>query len=351
MQDLFLKAKNNKSKKLPFVIYVKPGSKTAQGFFQKSEMLFEINDFTEEGFVFVPFHSGKKFLIPVTESEIISAKIESKPFIQNKKIIFDENEEEKNSFKNLVAEAIQEIEKKQLKKVVVSRKENIPIDKEVSFIEVFFRLVYLYPSAFKYCFYHPEAGMWFGATPEQFLKINENTLHTVGLAGTQLFKEGIIAWEQKEKEEQQFVTDFIKDNLYQCGLQVNVSEPYTHRAGNIVHLKTDVSAEINNNQDLNEIIRKLHPTPAVCGMPKEKSKAFILAKEGYNREYYSGFLGELNFKSEDTKGSDLFVNLRCMKMEEKQVSLYMGCGITIDSNPEKEFQETVNKSVTIKNVL
>ena len=99
--------------------------------------------------------------------------------------------------------------------------------------------------------------------------------------------------------------------------------------------------------NLKKAIQLLHPTPAVCGLPKEIAKAFIDTYEGYNRSFYTGFLGELNRDF----ASDLFVNLRCMQIENNQAHLYMGCGITKDSNPEKEWKESVNKSMTMKRIL
>ena len=96
----------------------------------------------------------------------------------------------------------------------------------------------------------------------------------------------------------------------------------------------------------------MHPTPAVCGLPKNSAKAFILENEPHDRHFYSGFLGELNSSfSTNSRSSDLFVNLRCMQIEDSKAHLYMGCGITKDSIPEKEWEESVNKSMTIKKVL
>jgi isochorismate synthase len=109
---------------------------------------------------------------------------------------------------------------------------------------------------------------------------------------------------------------------------------------------------------LQQVINLLHPTPAVCGLPKEKSKAFILENENYDRSFYTGFLGELNSSfATDSVSSNLFVNLRCMQIEVAskltmtKAYLYMGCGITKDSIPEKEWTESVNKSMTMKKVL
>ena len=159
--------------------------------------------------------------------------------------------------------------------------------------------------------------------------------------------------EIKEKEEQLFVTDYIIASLQQFSEVVLASKPYTFQAGNIVHLKTDIQATMKSKEDLGKVIAKLHPTPAVCGFPKENAKQFIIEKEGYDREFYAGFLGELNvdIATAQSNKSDLFVNLRCMKIEDSQVELFIGCGITKDSNPEKEFIETVNKSQTMKKVL
>ena len=56
----------------------------------------------------------------------------------------------------------------------------------------------------------------------------------------------------------------------------------------------------------------------------------------------------ITFKLQKT---DLFVNLRCMKIEEKKANLYIGCGITEDSIPENEYIETINKSMTMKKVI
>mgnify|MGYP003608069363 CR=1 FL=1 len=134
-----------------------------------------------------------------------------------------------------------------------------------------------------------------GATPERLLKSTNTIFHTMSLAGTQKNKgEKDVVWEKKEMEEQQFVTDFILNNLKELTSEVSVSSPYTAKAGTLAHIKTDIEGVINDNSSLKEIVSVLHPTPAVCGLPKETAKDFIIENEGYEREYYTGFLGELN---------------------------------------------------------
>jgi isochorismate synthase len=134
---------------------------------------------------------------------------------------------------------------------------------------------------------------------------------------------------------------------------MTVSSPYSIKAGNLWHIKTDITATVKSKKAKGEIIKTLHPTSAVCGLPKESAKAFILKNENYDREYYSGFLGELNidFVTFRTEQTDLFVNLRCMKIVGDTAQLFIGCGITKDSVPADEFTETGNKSITMKKVL
>ena len=186
------------------------------------------------------------------------------------------------------------------------------------------------------------------------MKTNGNALQTVALAGTQLVTNSkTIIWQDKEKIEQQLVTDFIVENLKDLVKEITISSPYSVKAGNLWHIKTDISATLQSNKKLKKIINVLHPTSAVCGLPKQAAKDFILKNEGYNREYYSGFLGELNidFVTFRTLQTDLFVNLRCMKVTQNKVALFIGCGITKDSNPEDEYWETVNKSMTMKRCI
>ena len=157
---------------------------------------------------------------------------------------------------------------------------------------------------------------------------------------------------QKEKQEQRFVTDYITASLQDFSSDIRATAPYTFRAGTIVHIKTDISAELKAEKSLKSIIDTLQPTPAVCGLPKDKALDFLIANEGYDREYYSGYLGEINIDMATGQSkTDLFVNLRCMKIANDAAHLYIGCGITKDSDPAKEFVETVNKSTTMKRVL
>ena len=339
--------------KLPFVIFAKPDSENLIGVFQNNDALFEIDNFSEIGFAFVSFDGENKYIIPKNESEIIVEQIIINDNFEEKNIDLNYSEIHKLTFENLIKKGINAIQNKQFDKVVLSRKETLQIQ-NFNFEEVFSKLLQFYSNTFRYCFYHPKIGFWMGATPEQFLQVSNRVIKTVSFAGTQTYQanENYI-WPKKELQEQQFVTDFILENLQDCTSNTTFTKPYTFRAGSIVHLKTDIEAVLKSESDLPIIISKIHPTPAVCGLPKEIAKDFITVNEDYERTFYTGFLGELNINFENLthQKSDLFVNLRCMNIEDNFVNIYIGCGITKDSIPENEFFETVNKSKTMKFVL
>ncbi|MBS7254689.1 chorismate-binding protein [Flavobacterium branchiicola] len=352
MNPFFLKIKNHKEQNLPFVLYSKPNTSNLIGILQQNNTLYKVSDYSEKGFVFASFDEKQLILIPENESEIITAEkeITSIEPIEIDDLNFDR--EAKFQFEYLVAQGIQAIKNEEFKKVVLSRSEEVPLS-DFDFVETFQHLVQLYPATFCYCFFHPKIGLWMGATPEKLLKANGNVFETMALAGTQKDTlQSEIIWQQKEKDEQQYVTDFIVKRLREFAASVVVSEPYSLKAGSIWHIKTDISGVLKENSTLEEVIDTLHPTPAVCGLPKKKAKAFLIENENYDRTFYTGFLGELNSTFDGgNASSDLFVNLRSMQIQENKAILYMGCGITKESIPENEWEESVNKSMTMKRVL
>jgi isochorismate synthase len=352
MNLIFSKIKKHKEQLLPFVLYKKPKSNTIIALLQQNNTLHKVADYKEKGFVFASFDKKEIVLIPENESEICTSELESKALslVDIGDLNFDI--EAKKQFESLVANGVKAIMNDGFKKVVLSRSEIVPLN-DFDFIETFQNLANLYPTTLVYCFYHPEIGLWMGATPEQLLKANGNVFETTALAGTQKAALGSeVVWHQKEKDEQQYVTDFIVKRLQDVASSVEVTEPYSANAGSIWHIKTDISGALKTNSSLDEVIDLLHPTPAVCGYPKKKSRAFILENENYDRTFYTGFLGELNSSfASDSISSDLFVNLRSMQICNSEAILYMGCGITKESIPENEWEESVNKSMTMKRVL
>ncbi|MDO4881199.1 MAG: isochorismate synthase [Capnocytophaga sp.] len=334
------------SQELPFVVFKYPHSDDVFLIHQNEDTLYTTTDFTEKGFVISSFSGDKTFLIK--EENVIISKMEKENSIISENIL-SYQKTDKESHIQLVRKAISAINNKKLEKVVLSQRLIIPTNKK-SLSLYFQRLICFYPSAFCYVFSHPKVGKWLAATPETLVKINKKKLETMSLAGTQLVKENEEPiWTPKEEEEQKIVTNVIVSTLQEITENLTIEERYNFRAGNLWHLCNRISAKIPNNVSVNQIIKTLHPTPAVCGFPTEKAYSFILKNECYPREFYTGFCGLLNFQNENKW--DIFVNLRCMQLTDNELFIYVGGGINKDSNPESEWQELQNKAQTILKIL
>ncbi|HEY3430641.1 MAG TPA: chorismate-binding protein [Cyclobacteriaceae bacterium] len=266
------------------------------------------------------------------------------------------NATSRNEFETLVKRGIQQIEAGTFEKIVPSRSKSIELPESFDCIEAFQKLCHAYPNAMVSCISIPSVGTWLGATPELLVSVeNQSVFKTVALAGTQVYKEGAnlkhVAWTQKEIEEQALVSRYIINNFKKIRLrEFEEHGPKTVVAGNLMHLKTELSVDMKatNFPQLGSVmLNLLHPTSAVCGMPLETSLDFLKQHEGYDREYYSGYLGPVNVQN----NINIFVNLRCMQLFENQAIVYAGAGVTIDSIPEHEWEETEMKLNTLLNVI
>ncbi|WP_204345331.1 chorismate-binding protein [Psychroserpens algicola] len=373
-KDVLGRIENQFISGLPFVAYRKPNASTIHAMLQKNDDVHIVVDFTESGFVFSPFDSELETIIfPEKLCETIQSELDEKtekstnlspnPVTQ----ISQDNDDLRYQHIELIQKGIDTISNSDLKKIVVSRIETVPISEDNP-IRLFKSLLEAYPTAFVYIWYHPKVGLWLGASPETLLHIEGLRFKTMALAGTQLYQNSMeVEWDSKNIEEQHLVTQYIEHKLMPHVSQISAVPAQTIKAGQLLHLQSKISG-ILKSEHLKEVIFSLHPTPAVCGLPEHEAKQFILSNENYDREFYTGFLGELNLTSLKTrnsnrrnvennaygtvkKSSHLFVNLRCMQIKNQKALVYVGGGITKDSKPQNEWEETVNKSYTMKSVI
>ncbi|NOT73819.1 MAG: chorismate-binding protein [Cyclobacteriaceae bacterium] len=342
----------------------------------KPQLLSEISiEEIAPGFLFSPFDPSKE-KIHLAADELYS--FESDQIIISKgnkteEIIKRRNDKKSNSipylntkkpssitkedhYHQLVAKCIEEIGKGTFEKVVPSRFKTVELPEGFNFIHTFNLLCELYPYAMVSIFSSPITGTWIGATPEMLVGIkNDQHFYTAAIAGTQPYLEGMdlrsISWNQKEIEEQALVERYI----ISCFKKIRLREydehgPKTIVAGNVLHLKTDFTVDmIATNFPLlgSTMLKLLHPTSAVCGMPLENSLKFLKENEGYDREFYSGYLGPVNINNE----TSVYVNLRCMQLFANEATLYAGAGVMADSDPEKEWRETEMKMNTLGKIV
>lgn len=246
-------------------------------------------------------------------------------------------------------------------KIVLARCSHMVAQREADLEELFFCACRRYPRMFVALVQTPRCGTWLMATPEILLQGSGQEWHTMALAGTMKLGNDMldfdtpgartsaqnIRWSDKNRFEQRYVADYIEEQIEQFSDNVTSSDPYTTRAGDLVHLRTDFSFSINDDRSIGRVINALHPTPAVCGMPKQPTFGFIMSNEQMPRSYYSGFAGPMDI---DGKTS-LYVSLRCMRFEGRDLWLYAGGGLLADSNEEDEWNETEAKMETMRRLF
>jgi isochorismate synthase len=336
------------SQKIPFVLFSMPNSNIVTSFIQNNAALFSCEKFTESAFIFAPFlFNGKALCIPERESKV--DKFIVFPSENDLNTLPIATQDEKSTHIALVSSILNEIKSKRVLKVVASRKKEIPL-KNFTIIELVKSVFANHSTTFRYVWYHPETGLWCGATPELLFQSDGESFCTMALAGTQKEVAGSEPhWNAKEITEQEIVTEAIVNDLQKITAVIKTTKPISYKAGSLYHIKTEITGIIKNSRSsLPKVANALHPTPAVCGMPKKTAKKIIESLENYEREFYTGFLGPV-FKKDNCAA--IFVNLRCMKVEDNKASIYVGGGITADSEPESEWEETQNKLATMYQVL
>jgi isochorismate synthase len=296
-----------------------------------------VND-DEKAYVFAPFDGSTKpyFIVPEGKAAAAKSNTESKVKSVSKK-----------SFTDYVKAITSAIATGAYQKIVAAR--ILGVDKPVDFSPVAFfeKLCAAYPTAFVSLTHIPGVGQWIGASPEILAAQDSSKLMTYSLAGTKAIDD-TTEWGDKEKEEQSIVTEFIRKMLMKVSdAEIMTKGPVTNEAGKLKHLLTIFTLRSNETGLWQKVVKSLHPTPAVGGMPQAKAAKFIMTQESFDRKFYAGYLGPVNW----TGKTNIFVNLRCLEVTDKQLIFYAGCGITADSDPGKEWLESERKIEVLRSLI
>lgn len=307
---------------------------------------FSEENFEQKGYVIAPFKGNDSVLI----SPNITFSSADLNFPELKKVKYDKSFREnvpvcvsKDEYIFILNGLIKSINEKNIGKVVYSRVQSEQIE-GLDCFKILSDLRINNPDAFIQLFNLPGNNTWISASPEVLLEFDDNTAHSTALAATRKSNDEEILWDEKEIREHLFVSEYIDLILKKLNLKYESTEVYTKNLkSGLSHLCRDFSIKINKKNEAFQLIKELHPTPAVCGIPYEDALNLIDRFENHFRSYYTGFLGPINLENQ----SSLFVNLRTARLTDNAIYLYLGGGITKDSNPEKEYHETVLKSDTI----
>jgi isochorismate synthase len=242
------------------------------------------------------------------------------------------------------------LDKGEFQKLVLARQCSVPKRPERHPADVFQLACRLYPRMFIALVSTPITGTWLIASPEILIERNADHWHTIALAGTK--REGQQQdWTHKDMKEQRHVATYIAECLKHRAHDIVQEGPYTVGAAHLLHLRTDFTFKLNDGEQLGSVVEALHPTPAVCGLPKAEALHFIVEHEHAPRTYYSGFMGPVAINEGDGPQTHLYVSLRCMQITQHDDRLYAGGGLLPESEEQTEWLETEAKMETMRRLL
>lgn len=328
------------------------------------EILFSYSEFNgKTGFVFAPFEISDKYPLLIIKPDFVKTfDIGKIPDYAISSLIQTDREDEKKQYGKDFNIFHSCLSNGRFIKIVLSRCSEEKTSGTEDYMELFRRACWLYPRMFISLVSSPRCGTWLMATPELLLEGCNDKWHTMALAGTMSFDDerklaelpdnNLISeisdcWDKKNVKEQQYVSQYINEILINFADNIEETAPRTVRAGNLFHLASDFRFTLKSDKLFGDLIKELHPTPAVCGIPKQETYKFISENESHERGYYSGFAGPLNHNG----STHLFVTLRCMRIGTGKCRLYAGGGLLKDSDGQSEWMETEAKMETMRRCL
>jgi isochorismate synthase len=252
-------------------------------------------------------------------------------------------------WRSLVAEAASAVRRGALRKVVVARGVRVRT-RDVDPVRALARLRAEYPSCALFAILHQDRDghpRWFiGATPERLVRVRDGAVTAMALAGSaprsadqgedRRLGETLLS-SAKDRIEHALVVDVMREALAATCETVEIDEkPKLLRLSNVQHLHTPMSARMRRGTSVLDLVDRLHPTPAVGGVPREDAMAWLREHERLDRGWYAGPIGWIDRHGE----GEFSVAIRCALVGRGESLLYTGCGIVADSVPTFEYAES-----------
>lgn len=333
----------------PFALYRMPGEALATRITAAKATVVsscaELNG--SSGFVIAPFSPTPHEPILLIEPEEVSKFVPDADGGEPFAFVDVESSSSRSAYASTFPAFHKTLTNNTFRKVVLARQKTVECGGEVDAIRLFNRACKLYPLQMIVLVGAEECGTWLMATPEILLQGHGDLWRTMALAGTMKACDEQLGWSVKNIREQRLVSTYISKCLASHAHDIDLRGPMTAHAGALVHLKSEFTFKLNDASKVGNLIDELYPTPAVCGIPKDATREFICAHEPAPRHYYSGFMGPLNMGG----NSDLYVSLRCMKIDGNRCTLFAGGGLISDSIEQQEWEETEAKMGTMLRCL
>ena len=255
---------------------------------------------------------------------------------------------DKKKWKLMLRDALEQITEDHLKKIVLARKIELTLSEELNITKTIEELKKDYPNCRLFA-YHKGKSTFFGATPELITKLSGGKIHIDAIAGSigrgktekeDLELEKTLTSNKKDLDEHRYVLEHFKNVIDNFGENITLDEsPSVKRLKNIQHLLTKIVGDLKPDTSVMNILKELHPTPAVCGFPKDAALNLIKKIENQRRGLYAGIIGWFNFNNE----GEFAVAIRSAVTYGNKLVAYAGSGIVEGSEPDAEFEETEMK--------
>ena len=261
---------------------------------------------------------------------------------------------DKTQWTRMVHDALSQIQEKKIQKIVLARTCTLELDREVDPFAVTASLKKKSEGAYLFCL-KSEDFSFLGATPERLFSRTNRQILSEAVAGTR--QRGKTPTEDKILEDELLLSDkdqreilpvqtYIKNTLSPLCQTPPIFTPVSiHKTQNVQHLYSSCKSILRPSITDEEILKTLHPTPALCGTPKQEAFSLIESLEPFNRDLYGGVIG---WSTPDD--SEWIVAIRSCLIKGNRVTLYSGTGIVEGSNPDKEWDE-LNHKINIYNEI
>lgn len=243
---------------------------------------------------------------------------------------------------------LNQLENSDIEKIVLARKITLSFKEKIDIYSLLFNLKKITPDSFHFCFQLTPHKAFIGSSPERLYRRFKNNLFSEAIAGTRLrgnspeydnqLGEDLLHSE-KDLREHRFVSKFIYQSLKPLCNEIEIDPAITLlKRRYIQHLYRGIRGVLKNDIRDIDILKKIHPTPAVGGFPQEKAIKLISQTEEFNRGWYAGTLGWLT-----NNHSEFAVGIRSALIDQDQIHLYAGAGLVKGSKPLREWEEIESK--------
>jgi menaquinone-specific isochorismate synthase len=243
-----------------------------------------------------------------------------------------------------VRAALESVDRGDLQKVVLAQSLRASLGADLSVPDALARLAETYPDCYRFMLSPEDGGTFFGATPERLVSLRGRTVRTEALAGstgrgdTPAEDEWLateLVESEKDRHEHRLVADAIRDQLEPFASSVRTGELSVRRLATVQHLRTSITAELDRDRHVLDLVDALHPTPAVGGLPPDEALRTIRETEAFDRGWYAAPIGWV-----DAGGNGSFaVGIRSAVARDRVATLFAGAGIVSDSDPDREWDE------------